>query len=82
MAEFRYVVVPAFITSKMDGDRHYIGADKLMRLYGVDPRECLILDYRGDIIEGTIPKDVIWLTPRYHGDYEGYVERSRRKSTS
>jgi hypothetical protein len=32
----RYVLHPGWVTSVNDGDRHYISADKLMSLYGLD----------------------------------------------
>jgi len=38
----RYVVIPGYITSQHDKQRHYIGPMTLIQLYGVNPRECLI----------------------------------------
>jgi hypothetical protein len=32
----RYVLHPGWVTSVNDGDKHYISANKLMRLYGLD----------------------------------------------
>ena len=38
----RYVLCPGWITSRNDGDWHYISAAKLARYYGVNLRDCLI----------------------------------------
>jgi hypothetical protein len=52
--------------SKNDNDRHYITAAKLMQLYKVDPRECII--YRENV--GLDVSKLIPLRPRYNGNYE------------
>ena len=71
----RYLLCPGYVKSKYDGDEHYIGAMRLARLYGVDPRECEIFEprpwwpasfYRQDERRY---KDLIKLVPRYDGDY-------------
>lgn len=71
-----YVLCPGFVTSKYDGQTHYIGPMQLARLYGVDVRECLIYEpapwwtrsyYMKAEEEGRgLPR----LRPRYHGDYD------------
>lgn len=38
----RYIVLPNFVVSANDGDRHFITGRDLIQLYGVDPRECVI----------------------------------------
>lgn len=74
--EPKYVICPGMVTSKADGQRHYIGAEALIRLYGVDPQECEIYEpaqwwpvsyyrMREERIHG-IPR----LEPRYDGNYE------------
>lgn len=62
----KYHVVPGWVTSKYDGDRHFISAHELIRLYEVDPRECT-----RDPIKGL---GLIRLTPRYHGDYKKWLQ--------
>lgn len=42
--EIKYYICPGTIRSKTDGDSHYIGAAELMRLYGVSPAECKVID--------------------------------------
>ena len=40
----RYLICPGFVTSRFDGDKHYISAKQLMCLYNVYPEECVIAD--------------------------------------
>ncbi len=61
----KYLVLPGRVLSKNDQDYHFIGADQLMRLYGVSPAECIIHKERMSIPEGLIP-----LAPDYHGEYK------------
>lgn len=64
----RYVLHPRTVRSRHDGDRHYIEADRLACLYGVDIRKCRIS--RGEIDErGRHDEQEIHLYPRYSGDY-------------
>lgn len=35
------IIHPGWITSKTDGDRHYITFGQLVRLYDLDPRTCI-----------------------------------------
>ena len=47
----RIILHPGYVTSKTDGERHYIGAGRLADLYGVNIIRCVILardeDWRG-----------------------------------
>lgn len=65
----KYVIFPQYILSKNDGDKHFISAEKLMKLYNVNPKECIIWRDE-DFKTGSPPKDLIWLKPRYDGNYE------------
>ena len=66
MSERRYVLHPAFVTSQSDGQRHYISALMLARLYRVPMDECVCFDPRS----GWVPPDnAIHLRPRFDGDY-------------
>lgn len=67
-SERKYLVIPGPVLSKNDGDRHHIGAARLMQLYGVSPRECVIApeDRRG----WQPPSHLIQLRPRYDGNYD------------
>lgn len=67
----KYLVLPGFVTSRNDGDRHFIDARKLMMLYKVNPEECVI---RPDITRHEHrawkePEGLIHLYPRYDGNY-------------
>jgi len=72
----KYVICPGNVTSKTDGQRHYIGPMQLMNLYGVDQQECEIYEpapwwpesyYRmAEERHRGLPR----LGPRYDGDYE------------
>lgn len=62
---YKYVIHPGFVISKNDGDRHYVTANQLIRLYGVNPRECLVAG------RTALPSDdLIHLHPQYSGNYE------------
>ena len=72
----KYVICPGMVESRTDGQRHYIGAMQLMKLYKVDPRVCEIYEpaqwwpasfyrYADERHAG-----LIRLGPRYDGNYE------------
>ena len=62
----KYLVKAGWMTSKTDGDRHFISAKKLMDLYRVNPRECVIFSDKFKYLDDV---DLIVLTPRYDGNY-------------
>lgn len=65
----KYVVIPGQVMSQSDGQIHYIDAPALMRLYKVNPKECVVK--HGD--QRDLGKDfsnLIRLRPRSNGDYE------------
>ena len=61
----RYVLHPGYVYSRNDGDRHFVGAVDLARLYGVRLSDCLV-DRDGRFEHVTA---VIHLRPRFDGDY-------------
>lgn len=61
----RYVLHPGYVTSKNDGDRHFIGGPRLARLYGVDIRQCVF----GDTPEYREQEGDVHLIPRISGNY-------------
>lgn len=65
----KYLVIPGNVISKNDGDEHYISANELIRLYGVQRDDCVIAD--PSMPRGYYSKyaDLILLVPRYDGDY-------------
>lgn len=67
--QIKYVVVPGRVISANDRDIHYIGAARLMVLYKVDPKECVV--YYGDERDfGKNLEGLIRLYPRGDGNYE------------
>lgn len=63
----KYAVCPGYVRSENDGDRHYIGFSALVRLYGVDPTECLLVSPQAQ--DSTLPpyvEELIWLYPQRH----------------
>lgn len=78
MSELKYAIYPGEIRSRNDGDWHYVTAMQLMHLYGVDPRECIVVFpssmYRHESERESLLRDVqrcglIELYPRYDGNY-------------
>lgn len=73
----KYVLCPGWVRSQNDGDRHYIQAWKLARLYGVPPEECITFDppngWPSSLIESAMKAQdlhgLIRLYPRSDGDY-------------
>ena len=65
----KYVVIPGKILSRNDEDIHFIDAPTLMRLYKVDPDECIVKHNderdRYHNFDGLIE-----LRPSYRGNYE------------
>lgn len=69
----KYAIYPGFITSKNDGQEHYIDGNTLIKLYQLNRMECIILYYEDPTSASKNAKDLIQLHPRYHGDYEQHL---------
>lgn len=65
----KYIICPGFVVSKNDGDCHFIDASTLMNLYKVNPMECIV-NRDHDSIRGIDTTKLIWLSPRYDGNYQ------------
>ncbi|HBF0795292.1 TPA: hypothetical protein KNP26_002946 [Clostridioides difficile] len=65
----KYVVFEWEITSKNDGQKHFINFRDLIKLYGVPPRECIRAKdyYERDSLD---LKDIKFLYPRDDGKYK------------
>ena len=63
----KYIICPGTVISKNDGDHHYVSADRLIHLYCVDRRECII-DSLGRFRDRSYDA-LIKLYPRYDGNY-------------
>lgn len=75
----RYLLCPAEVRSRADGQWHHVSAGELAALYGVPMAACVVLPEPGSerfqcerlrLIERTeAGGDLIALKPRYDGDY-------------
>lgn len=71
----KYVLCPGWVTSIRDGDRHYIGAMKLARLYGVPYTACEIYEpapyWPTSFYKWRHEKwaSLVWLRPKPDGNY-------------
>lgn len=65
----KYLVCPNHVRSAYDGQRHYIGYCDLIRLYGVDWRECIINSEENFRLYRDRIDDLIRLRPQYDGNY-------------
>lgn len=61
-----YILNPGYVTSKTDGQRHYISAVQLAELYRVDMRDCTI--YQPGLVVKS-PRPTRHLYPRFDGNY-------------
>jgi hypothetical protein len=43
MSEIKYIIHPGNVFSKNDGDYHYISGERLIKLYNLNPKKCLIV---------------------------------------
>ncbi len=67
--KYKYVVIAGRVKSKSDGEEHWITSHRLCELYGVDSKECYLIDR---IEYEHIPHDLVdlpVLIPKYNGDY-------------
>ena len=74
----KYALYPRPVTSKVDGDRHFIGAQDLANLYRVRLDECVIVPWETRpgyerqhelLLERVKANRLIPLYPSYSGDY-------------
>lgn len=65
----RFLVVPGRVRSWTDGDDHHITSLQLMRLYGVDPRECVVAP-RSEVRRLRLEEELVVLRPDPTGAYE------------
>lgn len=63
-----YAIHPGFVISKKDKDRHYIGYNRLIALYRLDPKRCFHGE-RPESFLGRHDKDVKHIYPRSDGNY-------------
>lgn len=63
----KYAIHEGFVTSRSDGQQHFITYSRLCELYGLNPKETVnwVKDGRGLDYDG-----YLHLFPRYDGKYE------------
>jgi hypothetical protein len=62
----KYALHPGWVTSKSDGDRHWISGAQLARLYQLHPDEYIIWDDSRGHQDSTL---YAHLYPSFHGNY-------------
>lgn len=67
MKHLKYALHPGEVTSQNDGNRHYVGAFELARLYQVPMDECLTINPARQF--GLRTDKLIHLYPRMDGRY-------------
>lgn len=66
----KYALYPGFVTSKTDGETHFISSLELARLYRVKISECItVSENRPDLSRGIDLTGCIHLYPREDGNY-------------
>ena len=71
----KYILIGGVVTSKTDGDEHYISPYKLQKLYNLNPNECIFVkddnpkNLRVSLLGRNIDNCII-LRPKYNGDYK------------
>lgn len=68
----KYILVGGYVTSRNDGDRHYISPLQLASCYNVNPSECILIPGKRlrtlKLAKEQFP-DIIELNPRDDGNY-------------
>lgn len=67
----KYVLMPGWVMSATDGDRHFVGFAALCRAYRLNPYECYD-GSRPDAVGRS--KGLIELGPRHRDDYEQHLK--------
>ncbi len=67
----RFMIVPGWIFSRTDGDKHWVSADELMRLHRIHPGECVIFNEDIDVFRNHADP-LITLSPSSDGKYKDY----------
>lgn len=65
----RYILHSANICSKTDGQSHFISCHKLMKLYGLNKKDCYFINNLDDTLGFKNQNGDIHLFPRYDGNY-------------
>ncbi len=67
----RYVLFPSWVTSRTDGERHFIKAGDLAKLYNVPFHKCLVVNHIDRIAGHYVPREGdVKLHARADGNYQ------------
>ena len=68
----RYICIGDFVRSRHDGQTHYVSAYRVMKLYGLDPKVCKLIDSEGQLMSHLHDEndDVVVLRPDSTGRYK------------
>ena len=66
----KYALIGGYVRSQHDFDMHFVSANDLLRLYGLDPKICVLLDSRRPESLLRLNNDLIRLNPREDGKYD------------
>jgi hypothetical protein len=68
--EKKYAIHPGYVTSKNDGEQHFISYGQLINLYGLKEKDCIVWDLEiPETWRGRNHKDYVHLYPKYNGRY-------------
>ena len=76
-----YVLHPGRVTSKNDGDVHFISADNIAKLYRLPHGSWRAAAYHSDLERCLVRGDDINLFPRFDGEYERIAEELEDRRT-
>ena len=63
----RYIIHPGYVLSNVDDQSHFISAERLIALYKVNPKQCILAS---SDLHGYNSAELIHLYPLYDGNYE------------
>ncbi len=64
------IVIGGYVLSKTDGQKHYVNAKTLCKLYGLNQDECIFAEEKYlESLRG-LPRDLEVFKPRYDGKYK------------
>jgi hypothetical protein len=75
---YKYIICPMYVTSKYDGDWHYISTSELISLYNVKPNECICANNPGKLY-GLRGYKFWYLWPLNSGDYESVINKIKKE---
>ena len=69
----KYLLISGVVFGKYDNDAHYISAQRLCRLYDLNPKDCVLVNNERDLAGRGLEEGMIILRPRHNGDYREHL---------